>query len=134
MPAQQLVPVHQQAFQGAPPPPPGQPPPEMLAAAQAQAVQAQAMTAPLGVAPCAPQLPHQAMFAQAAVPLAMGSVQGLDALAQFCMQNGIDAAVQQVLRSAPAELQIRVMNEGPLVGGNPSEVLLQRVRRMMGQG
>jgi len=56
-----------------------------------------------------------------------------DPLAGFCRQNGVDVAVEQVLRSAPLELQVRVMQEGALVGGNPSEVLIQRVRRMMGQ-
>merc|ERR1712136_635717 len=56
-----------------------------------------------------------------------------DPLSGFCRQNGVDVAVEQVLRSAPLELQVRVMQEGALVGGNPSEVLIQRVRRMMGQ-
>jgi len=111
------------ATAGAPPPPPGQPSPEMVAACQA------AQTGYPGVM-VHPQMQQQAMYAQAGMHV-MG---GMDPLAHFCLQNGIDAAVQQVLRSAPPDLQIRVMNEGPLLGGNPSEVLLKRVRRVMGHG
>ncbi|CAE8603782.1 unnamed protein product, partial [Polarella glacialis] len=59
--------------------------------------------------------------------------QSSDPLTDFCRQNRVDGAVEQVLRSAAPDLQALVMAEGPLYGNNPSEVLIARVKRIMNQ-
>lgn len=82
------------------------------------------------------QQPVQPLSAHAQMPVMALPAQsvGGDALSEFCMRNGVDNQMEHVLRSAPVELQMRVMAEGPLLGGNPSQVLIHRVKRMMGQG
>jgi hypothetical protein len=80
--------------------------------------------------PPPPQISPAAVAAppQAAVAAASG-----DPLADFCRQNGVDASCLQVLRASSAEMQAKVMAEGPLIGDNPSTVLIARVRKLMGQ-
>lgn len=80
----------------------------------------------------AAQIQHAALTTQAPGMGQFCSSSG-DPLTDFCKQNGVDGAVEHVLRSAPPELQVRVMQEGSLIGGNPSEVLILRVKRIMGQ-
>lgn len=107
---------------------------------QVQVQQQQALASGMPPPPPPPQVPMQLMQGMPPPPAVVQPIslfgQGLvsaDPLTDFCRGNGVDAAVEQVLRSAQPELQIRVMQEGPLVGGNPSEVLIARVKRIMGQ-
>lgn len=87
-----------------------------------------------GVPPPHPGMQLQpAQYGMQAMPTIPPAVPINDALGEFCRQNGVDAQVEQVLRGAPSELQVRVMREGPLVGGNPSEVLIARAKRIVGQ-
>jgi len=73
-----------------------------------------------------------AMYGHTGSPAHQQQVGG-DPLTEFCRANGVEASVEQVLRSAAPELQARVMQEGPLLGGNASEALIGRVKRLMGQ-
>lgn len=53
-----------------------------------------------------------------------------DAIGHFASENNIDASAVQALRLLPAELQQRVLMEGPVHGTkNPSAVLMSRIKR-----
>merc|ERR1712070_664921 len=56
-----------------------------------------------------------------------------DPIAIFVTQYGADYSAERALRALPLEMQCRVLNEGPLKAstGNPSAVLMSRVRRAM---
>mmetsp|Transcript_16500 Transcript_16500/g.24461 ORF Transcript_16500/g.24461 Transcript_16500/m.24461 type:complete len:180 (-) Transcript_16500:145-684(-) len=112
---QQMLQAHMQQHQARTVPPPPPPPPSAHGGIQA------------GGSAYIQQLQQvQAMMQQA------GTLS--DILGVFCRQNGIDNTVEQVLRQAAPELQQKVLEEGPLVGGgNPSTELINRVKRLMGQ-
>jgi len=120
----QVQPGYGAVMQGCMPGMPQQPGP-----VNAQAIQqAQATQMAQQQAQAVQQTAQQAQQTQAAQ-----QAQGKDQLAEFCRSNGVGADVEKVLRDATPELQARVMAEGPLQGPNPSDVLIARVKRIMGQ-
>merc|ERR1719410_1624371 len=58
-----------------------------------------------------------------------------DAAGQFASENAIDASAEAALRALPADLQEKVLGEGPVrETKNPSAVLMSRIRRVKTPG
>jgi len=53
-----------------------------------------------------------------------------DPISAFIRENTIDTGAAQKLRDQPADVQKRVLDEGPLTGSNRSAILIGRIRRI----
>jgi len=52
-----------------------------------------------------------------------------NAVSVFCQENRLDLSAEHALRALTPEVASRVMSEGPLLGSNPSAVLMSRIHK-----
>jgi len=53
---------------------------------------------------------------------------GGDEVSQWVAQNRLDRSADNALRSLPPDLQRKVMDMGPIIGSNPSAIVMGRIR------
>lgn len=119
-----------------PPPPPGPPPPGIMPVPYASSQDAYrrgtGFTQPgaFGMPPPPPGSSSASSVAPPPPPtqLRSGFSGGGDDVSQWVTQNQLDRTAENSLRSLPPDVQRKVMDMGPIIGTNPSAIVMGRIR------